>query len=784
MNFDDLFRVATERAPYPYQRRLAAGRPPAVLEIPTGLGKTEATVLSWLYRRQKYPQETPRRLLYCLPMRSLVEQTRDRVTACFANLAAAGIPTPPVEIVVGGDVGEEWYGRPEDPHVVIGTQDMLLSRALNRGYGMSRFQWPMTFAAANDDVYWVVDEVQLQGIGAVTATQLHAFHERLGTYHASELTLASATIDRAWFETADYTLSGRGSTSLDDDDLNDANVRRILNAPKQIEAAAVRDIRDIASLAIDRHRAGTLTLVVLNRVSRAQEAFHQLQRLSPEAELILLHSRYRQNDRAQYAAQLLAPLPPSGPGRIVVATQVVEAGVDVSAATLITDVAPWASLVQRFGRCNRRGEEREAVCIWLDSGAPHKASAMPYDADDIVDAYAMLKNLEGASAAPADLPKRTIPLRGGIVIRKPEFLDLFDTSTDLSGHDVDVSPYIRESDDVTVSLFWRDEPPAASESPRREELCAAPVAAVRNLVRRLRGEGHGSDARSGNQFAPDADHSWTSIHESEVRPGIVVWLRSDVGWYDSEIGFGSSNKRVTPIPGAPAFEIAEACPAIDSDTLSEIGVAVTLSQHARDTFRHAQELTAALACEPDVTKIVTTAARWHDTGKAHHVFQKTMRDGNGSGNDGEIWAKSARHGRHARRGFRHELPGALAYLHANDSGVEDDAIAYLIASHHGKARVAIGQMPYEAACDPFQILGIVDGDELPAADLGDGVAAPRTVLSLAPFNVGAADTVRLWIDRAVGLRDHEKFGPFRLAYLELLVRIADWRASKEEKVRK
>ncbi|MFV2073041.1 MAG: hypothetical protein ACC742_10375, partial [Thermoanaerobaculales bacterium] len=51
------------------------------LSIPTGLGKTAAAVLSWVWRRRWAPEDvrcaTPRRLVYCLPMRVLVEQTRD-----------------------------------------------------------------------------------------------------------------------------------------------------------------------------------------------------------------------------------------------------------------------------------------------------------------------------------------------------------------------------------------------------------------------------------------------------------------------------------------------------------------------------------------------------------------------------------------------------------------------------------------------------------------------------------------------------------------------------------
>ena len=39
----------------------------------------------------------------------------------------------------------------------------------------------------------------------------------------------------------------------------------------------------------------------------------------------------------------------AGVDRIIVATQVVEAGVDISATTLVTELSPWSSLVQRFG---------------------------------------------------------------------------------------------------------------------------------------------------------------------------------------------------------------------------------------------------------------------------------------------------------------------------------------------------------------------------------------------------------------------------------------------------
>ncbi|HKU80885.1 MAG TPA: CRISPR-associated helicase Cas3' [Candidatus Tumulicola sp.] len=782
-SYDAFFERATGHSPYPYQQRLAGGAP-GLLRVPTGLGKTEATVISWLYRRITAPEATPRRLLYCLPMRSLVEQTRDRIAACFRRLASDGLSIPRIDVVMGGDVDESWWREPEASFVVVGTQDMLLSRALNRGYAMSRFVWPMTFAAANDDVYWVVDEVQLQGIGAVTAAQLQGFRERLGTFHPTELTLTSATVDPSWFETADFSLGSRPSISLDEADLANDRVARIYGAHKTVQRISAYEPKDVAAAAVERHVPGTRTLVIVNRVSRAQEVYRRVKRDS-EAEVVLLHSRFRPEDRDAHAAAAIADVEAGGAGRIVVATQAIEAGVDISSKTLITDVAPWSSLVQRFGRCNRGGEESDASCLWLDGGEPKKNDAPPYEPDDLVEARRLLIDLDGRSVAPSGLPSQSIPLRTGLVIRKPEFLDLFDTSPDLAGHDVDVSAYIRDANDTMVQLFWREEPPGAKEVPHRKELCAAPMSEVRGLVKRLRDDGHGADAQIPNQFKPDVEDpawgSWSPAAVSDVRPGALVWLRSDVGSYDAEYGFDvKAQSRVTTVDRDPTDKPTEDV-SLDADRLSEIGVAVSITRHAQDTERHAIAL-AANTSVPDATStIVRTAALWHDVGKAHKVFQDTMRRSCGDGYDPEtLWAKGIRRAHHSRRGFRHELPGALAFLNAHGDDPYADVIAYLIAAHHGKMRLAAQQLPYEAAAWPLQILGNQEGEELPPVDLGSGEVTPVTTVTLESFKVASPSGARTWVERTTNLRDSSDYGPFRLAFMELLVRLSDWRASKGE----
>jgi len=79
--FDRLFNGATGgHEPFDYQRRLASGDSGTacrsqLTNVPTGLGKTAAFVLAWLWNRvQLQNPKWPRRLVYCWPMRTLTEQ--------------------------------------------------------------------------------------------------------------------------------------------------------------------------------------------------------------------------------------------------------------------------------------------------------------------------------------------------------------------------------------------------------------------------------------------------------------------------------------------------------------------------------------------------------------------------------------------------------------------------------------------------------------------------------------------------------------------------------------
>ncbi|MDA8146660.1 MAG: CRISPR-associated endonuclease Cas3'' [Thermaerobacter sp.] len=803
-SFADLFRTATGGyAPFPYQEDLAQADPfPALLHAPTGAGKTEAAVLAWLWRRRFHPDPqvrsvTPRRLVYCLPMRVLVEQTHQRITNLLRRLNLdTGRDGVGVFLLMGGGLEEDWERSPEADVILVGTQDMLLSRALNRGYAMSRYRWPVDFGLLNNDVLWVVDEVQLMGAGLPTTAQLQALRRRLGVWGTSHTLWMSATLHPEELATVDYApdLAQAGRMELTDADRADPNLRRRLGARKALHRLQHQDAQgsevepeELARQVLQRHVPGTLTLVVVNRVRRAQETFKALDKLlrrrgEASPEVWLVHSRFRPCERRPLEERLAEAVDADGPGRIVVATQVVEAGLDLSARVLFTDLAPWSSFVQRCGRCNRRGEYDEADVFWVDLDLEKENRGKPYDAVELAAARQLLGNLSdvGPDSLRGVDPSGKGERDSTAVLRCRDLLELFDTTPDLAGADVDVADFVRGSASPDVYLFWRDFQGDPDEpAPERRELCPVPVYELGELVKKDKVESWVWDPLERTR---EREGSWVPVRPANAQriyPGQEFLLRAVAGRYSARTGWDPTVPEPVPMPGLrqPADRRPDSF-GHDPRSLGESSF-VSVARHTDAVVGQVARLKRQMggAALPEELLL---AARWHDAGKAHPVFQESMVQGV----EGQVppqggpWAKSPGRGRHSRPFFRHELASALAALQNG----QPDLVAYLAAAHHGKVRMVIRQLPRERrpkeATARFA-LGVWEGEELPQADLGGGVDLPRSVLDLRVMEMGEGPAGASWQERALRLLD--RWGPFQLAYLEAVLRIADWLASAEEK---
>ncbi len=868
--YEEWFKKVTGLAPYSWQASLAAeaANVDRVLRVPTGFGKTAGAALAWLFHRCVRKDDVwPRRLVFCLPMRVLVEQTEQ---ALAGWIRAAGLDVP-VHVLLGGREAARWLDELDTPAILVGTQDMLLSRALNRGYASARALWPMELGALHSDALWVTDEVQLMDVGLATTTQLAAFRRAdlaagRPSFRPAVTWWMSATLQASWLESVDFksSVSTLPRTSIARAERKDGlwQVRKSLQTRQNVGTP-----EEIAKLVAQEHRAGELSLLILNTVDRANrvasvlaKAFKSKKSKLPDVRIV--HSRFRGQERRGWSflsrdANKAENLPSEG--RVIVATQVVEAGVDISASLLVTDLAPWSSLVQRFGRCARYvGESGRAFVV---STPPAKeADARPYARLALVGAA---HALDALMAGPKDVAPKTLedfeedlaerepaklaelyPYEPASVLRRPDFDELFDTSADLSGADLDVGRYIRSGDDRDVSAFWRvveGKPGTLRDTPwpSRDELCPVPVGEMRSFLDKGKKDGFILDYLKSE---------WRKLRPGDaVVPGMTVLLSSGAGGYTEASGWdGTTKLDVAPVGTGvpdPRDLMIEASLANDEDALALAEGYKTIRLHGHETRLEVERLAAAFGLPTRLADLLSLAARWHDAGKAHPAFQNaisvTARASSvpfGKRND-LAKAPSAAFRRPPypdRPGFRHELASTLLLFevlrrrnpdHAALLGphrellellganapelavserleahplaeelnsldaAEIDLVAYLVCAHHGKVRGRLASTPQDIEAGIGAIHGIVDetsvagcADEVPSFALagpgGGGLAVELPPLpmslSLAALGVGTRYGAS-WTDRCQRLL--QAYGPFSLAFLETVLRLADWRAS-------
>src|SRR5690606_20609393 len=140
--------------PFPWQEalleRFLRGTPVQALDVPTGLGKT-ATIAIWLVARA-LGAPLPRRLVYVVDRRAVVDQA----TAVAEGWRAGVLSEPgvsearglgnralPIATLRGQHVdNRQWLEDASVPAIVLGTVDMIGSRLLFSGYGVSQKMRP------------------------------------------------------------------------------------------------------------------------------------------------------------------------------------------------------------------------------------------------------------------------------------------------------------------------------------------------------------------------------------------------------------------------------------------------------------------------------------------------------------------------------------------------------------------------------------------------------------------------------------------------------------------
>jgi CRISPR-associated endonuclease/helicase Cas3 len=206
------------------------------------------------------------------------------------------------------------------------------------------------------------------------------------------------------------------------------------------------DARVAIEVAIAAFRRGDRVLVVVNRVARCVEVAKLIATAIGERPLVY-HSRFRLTDRQARHGAVVAAFQTEG-AAIAVTTQVCEMSLDLDAQTLVTEVAPASSLVQRFGRANRH-LKRPDVCAEVVVCPPDKPA--PYDREELASATEFIRAVSGE----ANQSQLTALLATGAYSAREVSLD--EAGNFLTGGYFAVPGSVREEDEYSVMCVLEEE---------------------------------------------------------------------------------------------------------------------------------------------------------------------------------------------------------------------------------------------------------------------------------------------------------------------------------------
>ena len=427
--FGDFFKAIHGYGPFPWQDRLARrlcdrNAWPAVLDLPTGSGKTAAIDAAVFHLAVRYdePERAAIRIALVVDRRIVVDDAYERarkiaraiaetqddeqnrpevlweVARRLQRLAGTGEPPLTARRLRGGTPLEpEWTRTPTQPTIICSTIDQIGSRLLFRGYGISDRMKPVHAGLLGTGTLILIDEAHL-------AEPFRRTVDRIRHLDGADVrtVVLSATPGANGDETDRIELKA--------DDRADELLGRRLRAHKPAElktigkndtvedefAGAAKQMgRQLRDAGIDNPAIG----IVVNRVRTARRIFETLQEQKDAREdAVLIIGPSREIDRNRMVERLQPfrtgenrrPMDAADPansrekndtadGRngadtggeqagktlFIVATQCIEVGIDLDLDGLVTQAAALDALRQRFGRLNRAGRLHAANAVIL-----------------------------------------------------------------------------------------------------------------------------------------------------------------------------------------------------------------------------------------------------------------------------------------------------------------------------------------------------------------------------------------------------------------------------------
>lgn len=380
-----------DHLPFPWQEglleKMCQGEIPDALDIPTGLGKTSVMAI-WLVARA-LGARVPRRLVYVVDRRAVVDQAtevaiglRDWIEPKTDLKKTLGLKDRPLPIsTLRGQYADnrEWLEDPSAPAIIVGTVDMVGSRLLFEGYGVSRKMRPYHAGLLGVDTLLVLDEAHLTPpfehlLRAIATGPVFRPRDPQCASCIPSLKLLALT--------ATGRMGGGNTFGLTQDDFNHKILKKRLNAKKSLRLVALdKDAKLEDGLATQawalkgdgKHAVRVIVYSDSREVAqKTREAIEKLAKgnkkegvpaVKIDTELFVGARRVFEREQAKKRLEQLGFIAGNNVARtcpaFLFATSAGEVGVDLDADHMVCDLVAWERMVQRLGRVNRRGEPED-----------------------------------------------------------------------------------------------------------------------------------------------------------------------------------------------------------------------------------------------------------------------------------------------------------------------------------------------------------------------------------------------------------------------------------------
>ena len=381
---DDAIAIPFQREVYDH---IAAGNS-VILQAPTGAGKTFAALAPFAlggWGKQNGPPA--QKLIYSLPLRVLSGSLKDQYEGELKDLKDlrftaqyGGAANDP--FLHGGDLywkPKNGLVRPGQRHAVFTTIDQTLSGFLGTPLGVPYRLANMLYGSVLS--------------GALVFDEFHLLEPAKSFRTALSLLQKSPWPVLIMTATMSTSLRGELSRILDAREVivTDEDLPLIHSQHETVKHLHVDncplDGRRLAD------RLGGRTLVICNTVRRAQQVYgdlcRELEKRGDARQRMLLHSRFLPKDRVEKESLIATWFGKHATeSAILVATQVIEAGLDISCDIMHTEISPIDSFLQRIGRAARFADEREAeIYVYALEAMVGEGSFKPYDKETVLNTF-------------------------------------------------------------------------------------------------------------------------------------------------------------------------------------------------------------------------------------------------------------------------------------------------------------------------------------------------------------------------------------------------------------